>query len=479
MFGPKFVTIIFTDTSIRIAKASPSSRGVKISYVAKKSLPPSTVFNGRIINENLFRESLKSLYLETFDQVKTKSLVLGLNEQESFITNLKFDKKPKDFKKNIQQYLIDKLPFDLSKAVIKYKEVSPGTFQIIAVKNETLSLLSKIFSDVGYNVKAIVPTPLVFPTIVGKKQFPYLALSSGEDIGYILVVKNTVVFSSTNKLKTKLNESDKEIIKIAGEIIEEEYGLTNPEQLRNVYIFGNNANILKGFFTTVGFNTQVIATISDSNKQSSYDVSDFSQCIALSFYNDSILSFKKFGLAVQASANLTPPKKSLKLRYLIFLILVFAAVSFGYFFRTQISDMIFSKPGSSNDSTTQATQSSSPKPKEATPSSQKESSSSAEVEKKSPVVNKKNYKIRILNGSGKTGAALEAKSFLESKGYLVISTANADNFNYTTGQIRVKKSKQLISSPLTKDLKQRYSISVGSVLSENEPYDVLITIGGS
>jgi len=478
MFGPKLVTIIFTDTSIRIAKASPSSRGVKISYVAKKSLPPSTVFNGRIINENLFRESLKSLYLETFDQVKTKSLVLGLNEQESFITNLKFDKKPKDFKKNIQQYLIDKLPFDLSKAVIKYKEVSPGTFQIIAVKNETLSLLSKIFSDVGYNVKAIVPTPLVFPTIVGKKQFPYLVLSSGEDIGYTLVGKNTVVFSSTNKLKTKLNESDKEIIKIAGEIIEEEYGLTNPEQLRNVYIFGNNANILKGFFTTVGFNTQVIATISDSNKQASYDVSDFSQCIALSFYNDSTLSFQKFGPAVRDSAGLAPTKKPLKLRYFVVLILILTAAGFGYFFRTQISDLVFSKPGGSNDSTTQSSQSSSPKPKEASPNSQTESSPSAQP-KKEQAVNKKNYKIRVLNGSGKVGAAADAKTLLESKGYLVTSTGNADHFNYTTSQIRVKKSKEIISGPLTKDLKQRYSISVGSVLSENEPYDVLITIGGS
>lgn len=476
MFGSRFVTIVFTDTSIKIAKASPSARVVKISFLAKKNLPQSTVFNGRIINENIFRESLKSLYLETFDQTKTKNLILGLNEQESFITSIKFDKKPKDLKKNITQYLINKLPFDLSKAVINYKLVAPNTFQIIATKSETLSLLTNVFNDVGYNLQIIVPIPLVFPTIVGNQPFPYLVVSSGEEITYILVVKNTVTFSSTIKLKNKISESDKEILKVASEIIEEKYGLTNQEQLRNVYIFGSNANILKGFFSSVGFNTQVIGSISNPTKQAGYDVSDFSNCIALSFYDDSILSFKKFTQKSPGDAVTPYAKKLPKLKYVIFFLLILLAATFAYLFRSQIGSMFFSEPKEYPKSLNQVSQSASAKPENTPSSNQNESSPSAQP-KREPVIIKKNYKIMVLNGSGRAGAAGEAKTFLESKDYLVVGTANADNFNYSATQIRVKKSKEEISALLTRDLKQRYSISVGSSLSEAESYDVLIIIG--
>lgn len=476
MFGPKFVTLVFTDTSIRIAKASPSSRGVKISYVAKKNLPPSTVFNGRIINENLFRESLKALYLESYDQIKTKNLVLGLNEQDSFTTSLTFSKKPKDLQKNIGQYLINKLPFDLSKATILYKETSTGTFQIIAVRTDSLRLLSSVFSDVGFKLKAIVPIPLLFPEIVSKQDFPYLVISSGEDLSYFLVVKNTVVFSSTIKLKSKLNESDKEVIKLAKEIIEEEYLEENKKPLKNVYIFGSNANILKGFFSPAGFNAQIIATVSDSSKQASYDISQFGRCIALSFYTNSILAFAPTSNNKKSLGSLTPQKSGSTPKYLFLLFLVLIVLGLIYFFRTNLEDMFIPKKSEPTPPSVENTISE--PPKEAAPSGQKEATPSANTKKEEPQISKKDVKIRILNGSGKSGTASEAKNFLESKGYVIVSVGNAGNFDYQKTQVRIKKSKQAISDPLTKDLKQRYAINVGSNLSENESYDVLLIIGG-
>jgi hypothetical protein len=98
---------------------------------------------------------------------------------------------------------------------------------------------------------------------------------------------------------------------------------------------------------------------------------------------------------------------------------------------------------------------------------------------KPKTINKVSYKIRILNGSGKAGFAGSERAFLTSKGYTVISVGNASNFEHTSTVIQTKASKKDIVVYLTKDLKGRYAITVGSNLPESTAYDVLITLGGN
>ncbi len=150
------------------------------------------------------------------------------------------------------------------------------------------------------------------------------------------------------------------------------------------------------------------------------------------------------------------------------------------FFGANIKDSFFNLiDRSSPPPEKEATTSQVPKPKEATPAAESAGATeSAKPKETGGEVNKKNFEIRILNGSGKAGTAFEAKNFLTSRGYKVVSIGNADNFNYQKTVARVKESRQSITSPLTKDLKERYAISVSSFLPENESYDVLIIIGG-
>ena len=55
---------------------------------------------------------------------------------------------------------------------------------------------------------------------------------------------------------------------------------------------------------------------------------------------------------------------------------------------------------------------------------------------------KASIKVVVQNGSGEAGAGGKAADILKSAGYDVVSTANADNFDYTDVTIQVKEAKK-------------------------------------
>lgn len=95
-------------------------------------------------------------------------------------------------------------------------------------------------------------------------------------------------------------------------------------------------------------------------------------------------------------------------------------------------------------------------------------------------VQKSNLKISIQNGSGESGVAGTASTLLKDRGYTVVSTGNADSFDYKGITIRIKKSKSSFTSGLIKDLSSKYNLSASdatSDLPETEAYDVLVIVG--
>lgn len=106
------------------------------------------------------------------------------------------------------------------------------------------------------------------------------------------------------------------------------------------------------------------------------------------------------------------------------------------------------------------------------------------TQKESPTptvsVKKSSLKISVVNGSGEAGVAGDAATLLKDAGYSVVSTGNADNFNYTGITIQIKKSKKSFLSDLIDDLSSKYTVSesdVTSDLSEDESFDALVIVG--
>lgn len=101
----------------------------------------------------------------------------------------------------------------------------------------------------------------------------------------------------------------------------------------------------------------------------------------------------------------------------------------------------------------------------------------------SPVLKQKNLKkedlkLEILNGSGISGKAGEAKQFLENLGYKNIEIGNADSAGYAKTEISIKDAKAAYLPILLKDLKDNYTVSAkAGSLEETSQYDAVIIIG--
>ena len=92
-------------------------------------------------------------------------------------------------------------------------------------------------------------------------------------------------------------------------------------------------------------------------------------------------------------------------------------------------------------------------------------------------LNRKDFKIKVLNGSGISGKAKEAASILEKLGYKVIEIGNADSFDYKETVIKIKEEKKNFASLLTDDLKTYYTVSEKTVLLEENGVDAVVIVG--
>jgi outer membrane PBP1 activator LpoA protein len=86
--------------------------------------------------------------------------------------------------------------------------------------------------------------------------------------------------------------------------------------------------------------------------------------------------------------------------------------------------------------------------------------------------------VAVENGSGAEGTAGKAAKILQDLGYNVVSTGNADNFNYEGVTIQVKDPQSNFVNLLKQDLGNDYTITSGtSDLAPDSPTDCLIIIG--
>jgi len=86
--------------------------------------------------------------------------------------------------------------------------------------------------------------------------------------------------------------------------------------------------------------------------------------------------------------------------------------------------------------------------------------------------------VSVQNGSGESGVAGDAADILRDAGYEVVSTGNADNFEYEDVTIQVKASAEVALELLEEDLSKSYTIGETSTdLSEDESFDALVIIG--
>lgn len=96
---------------------------------------------------------------------------------------------------------------------------------------------------------------------------------------------------------------------------------------------------------------------------------------------------------------------------------------------------------------------------------------------KSSGLDRADLKIAVQNGGGVAGAATKASNLLKGLGYDVVSSGNADNFDYETTTIQVKSTKKAFLDLLKKDLAGEYTIGSATSNYTGTDADAVIIVG--
>lgn len=92
-------------------------------------------------------------------------------------------------------------------------------------------------------------------------------------------------------------------------------------------------------------------------------------------------------------------------------------------------------------------------------------------------IDRSNYKVRILNGTGKTGLAASVSAKLKDLGYKVERTGNATNSAFLKTVVRVKENQASLSGQLVNDLFPDYAADISVSLKASDPSDGEIILG--
>lgn len=88
------------------------------------------------------------------------------------------------------------------------------------------------------------------------------------------------------------------------------------------------------------------------------------------------------------------------------------------------------------------------------------------------------FKIKVLNGTAIAGLAAKMKTTLETAGFTVSSTGNADTKDFTQVEIQAKKSVPAsVLSKLKDEVGKTYTIGSEKVLDDTSEDDIVVILG--
>lgn len=95
-----------------------------------------------------------------------------------------------------------------------------------------------------------------------------------------------------------------------------------------------------------------------------------------------------------------------------------------------------------------------------------------------PVLERSNLQISVLNGSGTVGAARGISTHLTNLGYTIRTIGNASGFAYRDITIKIKKEKESYLPILQKDLEGQPTVSsISATIDDTIPVDAQVIVG--
>ena len=93
-------------------------------------------------------------------------------------------------------------------------------------------------------------------------------------------------------------------------------------------------------------------------------------------------------------------------------------------------------------------------------------------------IKRSEIKLQVLNGSGTSGFAGKAKTYLEGLGYKDVAVGNAVSSDFAETEIQIKDNVEEFLDTITTDLSKTYTVAKDTkTLTASSKYDVVITLG--
>jgi len=93
-------------------------------------------------------------------------------------------------------------------------------------------------------------------------------------------------------------------------------------------------------------------------------------------------------------------------------------------------------------------------------------------------IKRSEIKLQVLNGSGTSGFAGKAKTYLEGLGYKDVAVGNAVSSDFAETEIQIKDNVEEFLDTITTDLSKNYTVAKDTkTLTASSKYDVVITLG--
>ncbi len=114
-------------------------------------------------------------------------------------------------------------------------------------------------------------------------------------------------------------------------------------------------------------------------------------------------------------------------------------------------------------------------PEEATPNPSNSPEPSATPQPQA--VDLSSLKVQLQNGSGIAGEAGSVQKILESEGFKLITSANADSFNHVESEVFLKPQYNQVYDTLDRALNSDYTLVKSETLADDSEFDLVIIIG--
>ena len=446
-------------------------------------LAQGSIETGTIKNYDEVKAKLSELVGNT-SEARSHHIFILLSEEASFLKVL-----GSTTEKNLLQKpeVQEDIPYSLKGSFTSLRLLKNKNIQLVAAERTVITTYQKLFKEIGLEINSIIPEPIVFLPFLEKSVKPALVISIEDASLLFTVIFDGGIYFSTTKYLIEASFDKNKIDKWIKELVDNEIKALTSTLDFEVLVFGQYEPEILEILKEGNFIASTLNLSIGKVGPQVDDVSSYKKMIIASGLSKQVPGFHLKDIHEPKKVRVVSSPSLTKLKWSIILaILAIITVLLGLIWTVPKVSQIFSLLPRQEDefptgteivprTTTSASPSATPsakdnKPKEATKAAEKK------VAPKK-VLSRSSLKIEVLNGNGERGAAVEAADFLNSKGYKVISTGNAANYNFTKTEIRLKKSKAEYLALLTKDLGTRYTVISGASLKESSSADAQIIIG--